>query len=212
MNGNGRRGILAVAGVGLGFALTLILSRELFGGRAFSFWLENTGGVWFITAYFAGYLSRKAIPGAFAGFGALLVALFLYDSVSLVTSDGLRVQFTPLIRMVSVGASVVVGAIFGFLGGWTAEERADRWFGASVLGGFLVGESVAIFVDGPPHPGFDSGMAALQLFAGTGVMLAGTRGRVRATSLAIFLGISVGVIVVELTTGVITETVWGNPS
>jgi hypothetical protein len=209
MSGHARRTILAIVGVGLFFVVVLIVSRELFGGRSLSFWLENTGGVWFIAAYVVGYLTGKAIPGAFSGVAALLVALFLYDSISMVTSNGFGVQFSPLIRTVWVGASVVVGAIFGFLGGWTAEDRADRWFGASVLGGLLAGEPVALFIGGPPHPAFDSGVAALQIFAGTGVMLVGTRGRVRATALAVFLAVSVAVIVVELTTGVITTAVWG---
>lgn len=205
-----RRGTVAVVAVGLGFALVLVLSSELGGGRAFSFWLENTGGVWFVAAFTAGYLTGRALPGAAAGVGALLIALFFYESVSLVTADGFAVQFSPLIRGVWVGASIVVGSIFGFLGGWTGEERVDRWFGASILGGLLVGESVALFIEGPPHPAFDSGMAALQIFAGTGVMLVGTRGRVRATALVVFLGVSLAVIVVELTTGALTEAVWGS--
>lgn len=73
----------------------------------------------------------------------------------------------------------------------------------------MVGEAVGLFVDGPPHPAFDSGMAAAQIFVGAGVMLLGVRGRVRFRSIALFLGLSILLVVVELMTDMITISVWG---
>lgn len=204
-----RRTVLAAIALGLTLAAVLLLSRELFGGRTGAFWLENTGGVWLLAAFVAGWSAGRAIPGAVAGLGALFLALFFYESVSFVTGDGFSAQFTPLFRPVWLAASVVAGAVLGFLGGWSAAEDEWRWLGTSLLGALLVAEAVGLFVDGPPHPGFDSGVAAAQIFVGTGVMLFGVRGRIRFRALALFLGVTLLLVAVEVMTGLITISVWG---
>jgi hypothetical protein len=203
------RTTLAAIMVGLGLAVVLVASRELSGGWAGAFWLENTGGVWLLAAFVAGWWVRRPIPGALAGLGALLLALFFYESVSLATDPGLSVLFMPLFRPVWLAAGVVAGAGLGFLGGWSAEDDEWRWLGTSLLGALLVAEAVGLFVAGPPHPGFDSGAAATQIFVGTGVMLFGVRGRVRFRALALFLGVTLLLLAVELMTGMITVSVWG---
>jgi hypothetical protein len=203
------RTTLAAITVGLVLAIVLLASRELFGGRAGAFWLENTGGVWLLAAFVAGWSVRRAIPGGLAGLGAVLLALFFYESVSFATDPGFSVLFVPLFRPVWLAASVVAGAGLGFLGGWSAEDDEWRWLGTSVLGALLVAEAVGLFVAGPPHPGFDSGAAATQIFVGTGVMLFGVRGRVRFRALALFLGVTLLLLAVELMTGMITVSVWG---
>lgn len=200
-----RRTVLAAIAVGVALAAALLLSRELFDGRAASFWLQNTGGVWLLSAFAAGWLAGRAIPGAVAGLGALLIALFFYESVSFAADGLFSLQFKPLFRAVWPAASAVAGGGLGFLGGWSADEEEWRWLGTSVLGALLVGEAVGLFVDGPPHPGFDSGMAAAQIFVGTGVMLFGVRGRVRFRSIAVFLGLTLLLVVAELTTSLITS-------
>ena len=203
------RTTLAAIAVGIALAVVLLASRELFGGRAGAFWLENTGGVWFLAAFAAGWAARRAISGALAGLGALLLALFIYESVYLVTEPGFSVLFMPLFRPVWLAAGVVAGAGLGFLGGWSAEDDEWRWLGTSLLGALLVAEAVGLFVDGPPHPGFDSGAAATQIFVGTGVMLFGVRGRVRFRALTLFLGVTLLLLGAELMTAMITISVWG---
>jgi hypothetical protein len=203
------RTTLAAIAVGLALAIVLMASRELFGGRAGAFWLENTGGVWLLSAFVAGWSARRAVPGALSGLGALLLALFLYETISLVTDPGLSVLFIPLFRPVWLAASVVAGAGLGFVGGWSADDDEWRWLGTSLLGALLVAEAVGLFVAGPPHPDFDSGAAATQIFVGTGVMLFGVRGRVRFRALALFLGVTLLLLAVELMTDLITISVWG---
>lgn len=202
------RTTLAAITVGLALAIVMVTSRELAGGRAGAFWLENTGGVWLLAAFVAGWSVRRAIPGGLAGLGALLLALFFYESVSLATAPGFSVYFAPRFRPVWLAASAVAGAGLGFLGGWSAEDDEWRWLGTSLLGALLVAEAVGLFVAGP-HPGFDSGAAATQIFVGTGVMLFGVRGRVRFRALALFLGVTLLLLVVELMTGMITISVGG---
>jgi hypothetical protein len=204
-----RRTVLVAITSGVALAAVLVVGREFFGGRGAAFWLENTGGVWLLSAFLAGWFAGRAIPGAVAGLGALFLAVFFYESISLVTDDGFSVQFIPLFRPVWVAASLVAGAGLGFLGGWSADDDEWRWLGTSLLGALLVAEAVGLFVDGPPHPGFDSGAAATQIFVGTGVMLCGVRGRVRFRALALFLGVTLLLLAVELMTGMITISAWG---
>ncbi len=204
-----RRTVLAALTAGFVLAAVLVLSREVFGGRAGPFWLENTGGVWLLSAFMAGWLAGRAIPGSVAGLGALFLALFFYESVSFATNDRFSVQFIPLFRPVWLAASAVAGAGLGFLGGWSAEDDEWRWLGTSLLGALLVAEAVGLFVDGPPHPAFDSGAAATQIFVGTGVMLLGVKGRVRFRALALFLGLTLLLLAAEAMTGLITVSVWG---
>lgn len=203
------RTTLAAITAGVALAVVMVVSRDLFGRRAGAFWLENTGGVWFLSAFVAGWTARRAFPGALAGLGALLLALFLHESVSLVTEPGFSMLFIPVFRPVWWAAGVLAGAGLGFLGGWSAEDDEWRWLGTSLLGSLLVAEAVGLFVSGPPHPGFDTGAAATQIFVGTGVMLFGVRGRVRFRALASFLGVTLLLLAVELMTGLITVSVWG---
>lgn len=201
------RAAAATIGVGLLLAMILVLTREVAPAGSLSFWLENTGGVWFVAAFVSGWIAGRAVPGALSGFGTMLLALFLHESTSFVSGEGFAVEFTPRMRTAWVLASAVLGGGAGFLGGWSAEEREDRWVGASVVGGLVAAESVALFIDGPAHPALDSAMGAAQIFAGTGLLLAGTRGRARLPALMVFLGVSMIVVLVELTTGVITSAV-----
>jgi hypothetical protein len=133
----------------------------------------------------------------------------LYDMVSFVTDPGFSVQLFPGVRPMWAVVSVVVGAGMGLLGGWTASTGARQWIGVSVVGALLVGEAVALFVVGPPHPAFNARVGAAQAIVGAGAVLAVARKSRWWQPLAVFIALTILLVVLELTTGLITRLVWG---
>lgn len=203
------RGVLLGLAAGIALGTVLTLSRSLFGGRPLPFWLENTAGVWFVTAFVAGALVRRAAAGALAGLLALLLALALHDSVWFVTDPGFSVQVTPVLRPGWALVSGAVGLAAGGLGGWSAP-RPDRWWLAvGLVGGLVAGEAAALFAGGVPHPAFDPVMGTAQaVVALAGVLLAvGEPSRWRTLLLTLLVG--GGIVAVELVTGLVTRLVWG---
>jgi hypothetical protein len=204
-----RRAVVSTLVVGLVFGVTLLLSRQLLGGRPVPFWLENTAGIWFVAAFVAGAIVRGPLAGATAGAGALVLGLVLHDVISFTTGEGFLVQFFPVLRVRWLIVSVAVGATVGAAAGWAAGVR-KRWLVVTgVVGGLLVGEAAALFVGGPPHAAFDARIGAAQAALGTAGVLLAVPGPGRWRALATTAAVASGVVAVEIATGLVSRLVWG---
>jgi hypothetical protein len=203
-----RRGLLVGIGMGVAFGGILVVSRALLGGRPIPFWLENTAGVWFVAAFVAGALVRRAAYGALAGVLALLLALVLHDSIWFVTDKGFSIQLIPAIRPAWAVVSSAVGSGVGLLGGWSTDP--DRWWiGVGLLGGLVVGEPVALFVLGAPHPAFHPLVGVGQAIVGVGSVLTVVRGEARLRALMLAGVLVIILVALELVSGLVTGLIWG---
>jgi hypothetical protein len=178
--------------------------RDRLRAGAGSFWLENVGGPWIVVAFAAGAARRRRGPGALAGSLATIAALAVYE----LTKFASLPDTLLLVRPTWLALALVVGLVFGSLGGWWGEQPTRNWLAPGLAGGVVAGEVLALSIGGLPHPRFSGGLAALQAMIGlAGATLLGLRaGWWRAGAMAVAVALVIAA--VEAATGVVTRLVW----
>ncbi len=211
----GRLMIAIVAGLAGGAALGAVSAAGRGSGQGgLSFWLENVGGLWVAAAFAVGAFSRRRLSGLVSGAVAMVGAVVVYDVYGQVR-HGLAIPAegsapSPMfhVRPFWLIVGLVVGLVFGALGGWWGEQPVHAWLPAGLAGGVIMGEILALSVGGLPHPMFSSTLALVQAAGGLAgaSVLGGREGWWQAAALALAVGGAIGV--VELATGLPSRLIW----
>jgi hypothetical protein len=146
--------------------------------------------------------------GAVAGVVSIVVAVFLYDQIFLVTGDTFAITTSGFLRTYWLLLAVPFGAAFGALGGWWASNRRTNWAGLALAGGAVAGEAAALLVGGLPHDAFRPTVAVGQILIGLGAVLLTSHSatRLKALGMAALVALAIGII--DAITGFPTSIVW----